>query len=248
MAAKAYNLAGFSTKALLDELAHRVKCDEKKEVTRTILLGPPGCGKGTQSPALKYDYCACHLATGDMLRAAVRNQTATGLKAKAAMDAGELVSDEIVCGIVAENINSPKCAKGFILDGFPRTVPQAQMLDRMLAERGHTLTKVVHFDLPDEVVVKRIAGRRVHPGSGRSYHTIFNPPRVTDVDDVTGEPLIQRKDDNPDTVKTRLESYHIKTSPLIDYYKSKNLLATVNADQPIATVYAQVQSVLPGSV
>eukprot|EP00946_MAST-07B_sp_MAST-7B-sp1_P003404 g3404.t1 len=194
------------------------------------------------------DYCACHLATGDMLRAAVRNKTPTGLKAKAAMDAGELVSDEIVCGIVAENIYSKKCSKGFILDGFPRTVPQAQMLDKMLAEKGDSLTKVVHFDLPDSVVVKRIAGRRVHPASGRSYHTIFNPPKVEDVDDVTGEPLIQRKDDNPDTIKTRLASYHAKTSPLIEYYKKMGVLASVNADQGIAKVYSDVMSVLPGSV
>ena len=183
-----------------------------------------------------------------MLRAAVRNQTPTGLKAKAAMDAGELVSDEIVCGIVAENIYSKKCAKGFILDGFPRTVPQAQMLDSMLAEKGDSLTKVVHFDLPDSVVVKRIAGRRVHPGSGRSYHTIFNPPKVDDVDDVTGEPLIQRKDDNPDTIKTRLASYHEKTSPLIEYYQKMGVLASDDADQGIAKVYSDVMGVLPGSV
>jgi adenylate kinase len=244
-----FNLSGFSTKELLDELSHRVKCSEKEQVTRTILLGPPGCGKGTQSPALKYDICACHLATGDMLRAAVKNETPTGLKAKAAMDAGELVSDEIVCGIIAENIESPKCAKGFILDGFPRTLPQATMLDNMLAQNGASLTKVIHFDLADETVVKRVTGRRIHPGSGRSYHTIFNPPKVAGVDDVTGEPLIQRKDDNEKTIETRLQSYHNKTSPLIDYYKKKGVLATVQADQPISKVYKDVVGVLPsGSV
>jgi len=241
-----FNLTGFSTKDLLDELAHRVKCSEKKAITRTILLGPPGCGKGTQSPRLKYDYCACHLATGDMLRSAVQNETPTGLKAKAAMDAGELVSDEIVCGIIAENINSPKCAKGFILDGFPRTLPQAAMLDTMLAKTGSSLTKVIHFDLDDETVVKRVTGRRIHPGSGRSYHTIFNRPSVPDVDDITGEPLIQRKDDNEETIKTRLMSYHTKTSPLIDYYKQKGVLATINADRSIKEVYASVVSNLPG--
>lgn len=243
-----YNLASFSTKSLLDELSHRVKCSEKQEITRTILLGPPGCGKGTQSPALKYDFCACHLATGDMLRAAVGAETPTGLKAKAAMEAGELVSDEIVCGIIAENIDSPKCAKGFILDGFPRTLPQAEMLNTMLEKTGASLTKVIHFDLPDDVVVKRVTGRRIHPGSGRSYHTMFKPPKVANVDDVTGEPLVQRKDDNEETIVTRLQSYHTKTSPLIDFYKKQGILATVNADQSISEVYKQVTSVLPGKV
>jgi adenylate kinase len=243
-----YNLGGFSTKDLLDELAHRVKCSEKESVTRTILLGPPGCGKGTQSPSIKYDYCACHLATGDMLRSAVKNETPTGLQAKAAMDAGELVSDEIVCGIIAENINSPKCAKGFILDGFPRTLPQAAMLDNMLAKTGASLTKVIHFDLADDIVVKRVTGRRIHPGSGRSYHTIFKPPKVPNVDDLTGEPLVQRADDNETTIKTRLMSYHTKTSPLIDYYKQKGLLASINADRSIKQVYTDVISHLPGKV
>ena len=175
------NLVGMHSvkKAILGQLKYLL-CAESAEghFLHTCICGPPGCGKGTQSPRLKYDYCACHLATGDMLRSAVQNETPTGLKAKAAMDAGELVSDEIVCGIIAENINSPKCAKGFILDGFPRTLPQAAMLDTMLAKTGSSLTKVLHFDLDDETVVKRVTGRRIHPGSGRSYHTIFNRPSV----------------------------------------------------------------------
>jgi adenylate kinase len=183
-----------------------------------------------------------------MLRAAVQNETPTGLKAKAAMDAGDLVSDEIVCGIIAENINSPKCSKGFILDGFPRTLPQATMLDQMLAKSGSSLTKVIHFNLADETVVKRVTGRRIHPGSGRSYHTVFNPPKNTGVDDQTGEPLIQRKDDNENTIKTRLQSYHNKTSPLIEYYRKQGVLATVQADQSIEQVYRDVLAVLPGNV
>jgi|TARA_B110000091_G_scaffold141884_1_gene151519 adenylate kinase len=183
-----------------------------------------------------------------MLRAAVQNETPTGLKAKAAMDAGDLVSDEIVCGIIAENINSPKCSKGFILDGFPRTLPQATMLDQMLAKSGSSLTKVIHFNLADETVVKRVTGRRIHPGSGRSYHTVFNPPKNTGVDDQTGEPLIQRKDDNENTIKTRLQSYHNKTSPLIEYYRKQGVLATVQADQSIEQVYRDVMAVLPGKV
>ena len=140
-----FNLSGFSTKELLDELSHRVKCSEKEQVTRTILLGPPGCGKGTQSPALKYDICACHLATGDMLRAAVKNETPTGLKAKAAMDAGELVSDEIVCGIIAENIESPKCAKGFILSGS--SVELTLPYNLILAISGRKKIHGVFFDI-----------------------------------------------------------------------------------------------------
>eukprot|EP00949_MAST-11_sp_MAST-11-sp1_P004494 g4494.t1 len=243
----ALDLSGFSTKALLDELNHRVKCAEKKDVTRTILIGPPGCGKGTQSPFLKYNYCLCHLATGDMLRAAVKNKTPLGIKAKSAMDAGELVSDELVSKIIAANISSSKCKKGFVLDGFPRTLPQAEMLDKILSANGQELSKVIHFAVDDEVVKRRIGGRRVHPASGRSYHIDFNPPKVDGKDNVTGEPLIQRKDDKPETVETRLKTYHKQTSPVLEYYRQKGLLATVNADQGIEEVTRDVQSALgPG--
>jgi adenylate kinase len=236
------DFSAFSTSSLLNELQRRVRCAEKKTVTRTILIGPPGCGKGTQSPAIKRDYCACHLATGDMLRAAVRNKTPMGMKAKAAMDSGSLVSDDIVIGIVTDNINSAACQKGFILDGFPRTVPQAKKLDEILGE--NSLTKVIQLDVEDAVVVERIGGRMIHPASGRSYHKQFAPPKVAGKDDLTGEDLVVRKDDQGPTVLKRLGAFRSQTQPVIDYYSSKGLVAKINADQPIKTVYSEITAAL----
>jgi adenylate kinase len=169
-----------------------------------------------------------------MLRDAVKAGTEMGLKAKAIMDAGKLVGDDVVVGIISEAIKGPECTKGFILDGFPRTVGQAKMLDELLAKDGKAIDKVVNLEIDDELLVKRVTGRLVHPASGRSYNIYFNPPKVAGKDDLTGEPLIHRGDDTEDKLRTRLQEFHAKTTPVLDHYKKR--VVTINADQPIDTV------------
>ena len=203
-----------------------------------------GCGKGSQAPKLKRENCLCHLATGDMLRAAVTAGTEMGKKADAVMKSGGLVSDDIVVGIISEAIQQPECRKGFILDGFPRTVAQAQKLDSMLSERKEGLNAVINFSIPDATLLPRVTGRLIHPASGRSYHKLFNPPKVPMKDDITGESLIQRADDNEGSMKVRLEAFHKQTQPVIDYYRSKGLLKDINADKPFQAVYSQIQQAI----
>ena len=181
---------------------------------RIVLLGAPGAGKGTQAQFIMEKHGIPQISTGDMLRAAIKAGTELGLKAKAVMDAGQLVSDDIIIGLVKERIAQPDCANGFLLDGFPRTIPQAQAMK----DAGVTVDFVLEFDVPDEEIVKRMSGRRVHSGSGRTYHVVFNPPKVEGKDDVTGEDLVQRDDDKEETVKKRLEIYHSQTKPLVDFY------------------------------
>jgi len=181
---------------------------------RIILLGGPGAGKGTQANFIKDKYNIPQISTGDMLRAAVKAGTPLGLEAKKVMDAGGLVSDEIILGLVKERIDEPDCSNGFLFDGFPRTIPQADALK----ERGVEVDAVVEIDVDDNEIVKRMGGRRVHLASGRTYHVEYNPPKVEGKDDETGEDLIQRDDDQEDTVRKRLDVYHEQTEPLIDYY------------------------------
>jgi adenylate kinase len=181
---------------------------------RVILLGGPGAGKGTQANYIKEKYGIPQISTGDMLRAAVKQGTPLGLQAKQVMDAGGLVSDDIILGLVKERITEDDCANGFLFDGFPRTLAQAEALKG----QGVNIDAVVEIDVDDEEIIKRMSGRRVHPGSGRSYHVVFNPPREEDKDDETGEPLVQREDDKEVTVRQRLKVYHDQTEPLVGYY------------------------------
>ncbi len=183
---------------------------------RLILLGGPGAGKGTQANYITERYGIPQISTGDMLRSAVKAGTELGKKAKAVMDSGGLVSDDIIIGLVKERIKEPDCEKGFLFDGFPRTIPQADALK----DAGVTIDAVVDIDVPDEEIIKRMSGRRVHLSSGRTYHVVFNPPKVEGKDDVTGEDLIQRDDDQEETVRKRLDVYHAQTEPLVNYYKN----------------------------
>ena len=204
---------------------------------RIILLGAPGAGKGTQAQYITEKYDIPQISTGDMLRAAVKAGTPLGIKAKTVMDAGELISDEIIIGLVKERISEADCENGFLFDGFPRTIPQADALK----DAGVIIDAVVEIDVADEEIIKRMSGRRVHPGSGRTYHLVFNAPKVEGKDDVTGEDLVQRADDVEDIVRDRLRIYHDQTAPLISYYKG-----WVEAKEANAPKYVYVEGV--GSV
>ena len=183
---------------------------------RIILLGAPGAGKGTQAQFLMKKFGIPQISTGDMLRAAIKAGTEMGLAAKKVMDAGQLVSDEIIIGLVKERIAQDDCENGFLLDGFPRTIPQADAMK----EAGVKVDHCLEFDVPDDVIVDRMGGRRVHPASGRVYHVVYNPPKVEGKDDETGEDLIIRDDDKEATVRDRLGVYHTQTKPLVDYYQA----------------------------
>ena len=201
---------------------------------RLILLGGPGAGKGTQAGFIKEKFGIPQISTGDMLRTHVKNGTALGLAAKKIMDSGALVSDDIIIGMVKERITEPDCQQGFLFDGFPRTIPQA---DAMKAA-GIKLDFVVEIAVDDAEIVKRMSGRRVHLPSGRTYHIKFNPPKIAGKDDVTGEGLIQREDDKEETVKKRLDVYHLQTEPLIAYYSN-----WAKSTEPNAPIYRRVPGV-----
>lgn len=239
------------------------KCATQRE-RRTIFFGPPGAGKGTQAPIIKEELCLCHLSTGDMLREAVKAGTEMGKKAKAVMDAGKLVSDEIVAGIVAEAIKGPECTKGFILDGFPRTVPQAKILDGLLKKEGVEVDAVINLTIDDDLLVKRgksmlawmyflnglnlflfdvkVTGRLIHAASGRTYNTFFNPPKVEGKDDVTGEPLMKRGDDTAEKLITRLQEFHEKTTPVLQYYGDK--VKPIDADDDMEAITNKIRKAL----
>jgi adenylate kinase len=204
---------------------------------RLILLGPPGAGKGTQAGFITERFKIPQISTGDMLRAAVKAGTPLGAEAKKIMDAGGLVSDDIIIGLVKERLQQPDCVNGYLLDGFPRTIPQAEALQAA----GITVDYVLEIDVEDKQIVSRMSGRRVHPASGRTYHVTFNPPKVEGIDDVTGEPLIQREDDKVETVLKRLQVYRSQTLPLVDYFK-----AWAASGDKLAPRYRRVEGV--GSV
>jgi len=212
---------------------------------RMILVGPPGAGKGTQAPAIKDKFNVCHLATGDMLRQQVTEKTPLGVEAKKVMDAGGLVSDEIMVGMIKNELeNNKECQLGFILDGFPRTVVQAEKLDGMLESRKEKLDNVLELKIADQLLISRITGRLIHPSSGRTYHREFNPPKKPMTDDVTGEPLIQRSDDNVDTLRKRLSAFHNQTGPVVEYYKKQGIWTGIDAAQSPKVVWSNVAKAL----
>jgi len=201
---------------------------------RLILLGGPGAGKGTQANFIKDKYRIPQISTGDMLRAAIKDGTELGKKAKGYMDSGGLVPDEVIIGLVKERIKKADCQKGFLFDGFPRTIPQADAMK----DAGVALDAVVDINVPDTEIIKRMSGRRVHLASGRTYHITFNPPKEEGKDDVTGEALIQRDDDHEDTVRNRLDVYHSQTEPLVDYYKNWE-----SSGESAAPIYIRIEGV-----
>ena len=212
-----------------------------------ILLGAPGAGKGTQAQFIKSHFDIPQISTGDMLRAAVKAGTPLGLQAKEAMDAGELVADDVIIGLVKERISQPDCQNGFLFDGFPRTLAQANAID----DEGIPIDYVIELDVDDDELVKRLSGRRSHPGSGRVYHVIYNPPKEEGKDDITGEPLIQRGDDKEETVRNRLSVYKTQTAPLIDFYQraSKNathkpVYAKISGEGSVKEIQGRVLEVL----
>ena len=212
---------------------------------RIILLGAPGAGKGTQAQFIMDKFGIPQISTGDMLRAAIKAGTEMGKQAKSVIDAGQLVSDEIILGLVKERIAQEDCTKGFLLDGFPRTIPQADGLK----ENGVSIDYVLEFDVADEVIVERMSGRRAHLPSGRTYHVTFNPPQVEGQDDVTGEPLVIREDDKPETVLARLGIYHEQTAPLIAYYNKeaeagKTQYLKFDGTKLVAEVSAEIEKAL----
>ena len=209
-----------------------------------ILLGPPGCGKGTQAQKLIREFGFVQLSTGDMLRAAISKGTEIGMQAKSIIDKGELVSDEIVIGIVRDRIFSTECECGYMLDGFPRTLAQAEKLDQILSDRNQKIDVVLRLCVPDDMAIRRIAGRRFHITSGRSYNIEFNPPKIEGRDDITSEKLVQREDDKEEIVQSRLNTYHELTEPLVRYYQKQGILKAIDGTGSPENIYAEIKQTL----
>lgn len=211
---------------------------------KLLIMGPPGAGKGTQAEVLVKELDITHISTGDMFRNAIKEGTEMGKKAKEYMDKGELVPDEVVIGLVRDRLSQPDCRKGFLLDGFPRTVEQARALDATLKSLGINLDGVINIVVPLDKLMARLTGRRVCRNCGASFHVLFNPPKVEGVCDACGGELYQRSDDNEESVGTRLRAYEDKTQPLIDYYREKGVLLNVNGDQEIKKVLEDILKAL----
>ena len=211
---------------------------------KIVMLGAPGAGKGTQAKMIAAKYGVPHISTGDIFRANIKNGTELGAKAKEYMDKGLLVPDELVVDLVINRFKADDCAKGYILDGFPRTIPQAEALDKALSAIGDSVDYAINVEVPDENIIERMSGRRACVGCGATYHIQFNPTKVEGICDACGEKLILRDDDKPETVKNRLSVYHEQTQPLIEYYSGKGVLKEVDGTQPMDDVFAAIVKIL----
>lgn len=211
---------------------------------KIIMLGAPGAGKGTQAKMISAKYGIPHISTGDIFRANIKNQTELGKKAKSYMDQGQLVPDELVVDLVADRIVQDDCAKGFVLDGFPRTIPQAEALDAALVSMNTKIDYAIDVEVPDENIIERMGGRRACVGCGATYHIVYNSTKVEGVCDACGAKLILRDDDKPETVKERLSVYHTQTQPLIDFYEAKGCLKAVDGTQAIEAIFDQITKIL----
>lgn len=211
---------------------------------KIIMLGAPGAGKGTQAKKIAEKYHIPHISTGDIFRANIKNGTELGMKAKSYMDQGQLVPDDVTIGMLLDRISQEDCAEGYVLDGFPRTIPQAESLTKALEERGESMDYAINVDVPDQAIVTRMAGRRACLACGATYHIVYNAPKKENVCDVCGEGLILRDDDKPETVQKRLTVYHDQTKPLIDYYGKAGILVTVDGTQGLNKVFEDIVSVL----
>jgi len=211
---------------------------------KIVMLGAPGAGKGTQAKMIDERYSIPQISTGDIFRANIKNGTELGKKAKTYMDQGLLVPDELVVDLVADRLSQPDCANGYVLDGFPRTIPQAEALDKVLSAKGESLDYAIDVEVPDENIVNRMSGRRTCPVCGASFHVVFNPPKKENICDLCGAALIQRDDDKPETVQKRLDVYHKQTQPLIEYYQGKHVLHAVDGTKDMAEVFEEITKVL----
>ena len=211
---------------------------------KIIMLGAPGAGKGTQAKKIAAKYGIPHISTGDIFRANIKGGTELGMKAKSYMDQGQLVPDDVTIGMLLDRIAEADCKNGYVLDGFPRTIPQAESLTKALAERGEKVDYAINVDVPDENIINRMSGRRACLGCGATYHIKFNPPVKEGVCDTCGQELVLRDDDKPETVKKRLDVYHQQTQPLIDYYKNAEVLAEVDGTQPMDAVFQGIVEIL----
>ena len=211
---------------------------------KIIMLGAPGAGKGTQAKKIAAKYQIPHVSTGDIFRANIKNGTELGMKAKSYMDAGGLVPDEITIGMLLDRIHEGDCAGGYVLDGFPRTIPQAESLTQALKGMGEDIDYAINVDVPDENIISRMSGRRACLACGATYHIAFNPPKQEGICDICGEKLVLRDDDKPETVQKRLDVYHSQTKPLIDYYKKAGVLAEVDGTQDMEVVFQDIVKIL----
>ena len=211
---------------------------------KIIMLGAPGAGKGTQAKKIAAKYAIPHISTGDIFRANIKNNTELGQKAKTYMDKGELVPDELVVDLIMDRFKEADCANGYVLDGFPRTIPQAESLTKALSERGEAVDYAVNVDVPDENIINRMSGRRACLNCGATYHIVYNPSKKEGICDTCGQQLVLRDDDKPETVKKRLSVYHDQTQPLIDYYKNEGILAEVDGTKDMEEVFQDIVNIL----